>query len=160
MAYTDECKEKIDAARDAYDALSADGKAMITDETYKVLTDAEAKYAELKAAADKEEADKAAAKNAQDKIDAIGEVVYSDECKTKIEEARAAYDALTNEQKALVTNYGTLIEAEYDYAELEQQAHPTDVEIVEGQKSTFRRCCATARSISSSATGCMMLREN
>ena len=37
------------------------------------------------------------------KINAIGTVEYTTECKTKIDEARAAYDALTDAQKALVS---------------------------------------------------------
>lgn len=56
------------------------------------------------------------------KINAIGEVEYTDESKAKIDEARAAYDALTDAQKALVENYETLTAAEARYAELEAAA--------------------------------------
>ena len=52
-------------------------------------------------------------------IDAIGTVEYTDECKAKIDAARAAYDALTDAQKAIVTNYETLMAAETDYAALQ-----------------------------------------
>jgi hypothetical protein len=45
-------------------------------------------------------------------IDAIGTVEPTAECKAKIDAARAAYDALTDEQKALVTNYDKLTAAE------------------------------------------------
>ncbi|MBR5619273.1 MAG: hypothetical protein IKW76_06020, partial [Clostridia bacterium] len=55
-------------------------------------------------------------------INAIGEVAYDDACKAKIDEARAAYDALTAEQQALVTNIGTLTDAETEYAALEAAA--------------------------------------
>ena len=48
-------------------------------------------------------------------IAAIGEVAYTTECKAKIDAARAAYDALTDGQKALVTNYDVLTQAEADY---------------------------------------------
>lgn len=41
-------------------------------------------------------------------IDAIGDVVLTDECKQKIDAARNAYDALTDAQKANVSNYETL----------------------------------------------------
>ena len=51
-----------------------------------------------------------------DAIDAIGEVTYTGECKAKIDAAREAYDALTDGQKALVTNYATLTDAEAAYA--------------------------------------------
>ena len=55
-------------------------------------------------------------------IDAIGEVTYTSECGTNIELAREAYDALSDENKALVANYNTLVEAENRYAELEAAA--------------------------------------
>lgn len=46
----------------------------------------------------------------------IGEVVYADYVKTSINIARNAYDALTDTQKALVTEYQTLLDAEEAYA--------------------------------------------
>ena len=51
-------------------------------------------------------------------INAIGTVEYTQECKNKIDEARAAYDLLTDAQKALVSNYSTLTDAEAAYAAL------------------------------------------
>ena len=53
-----------------------------------------------------------------DAIAAIGEVSYTDESKAKIDAARAAYNALTDAQKALVANYATLTAAEEAYAAL------------------------------------------
>ena len=50
-----------------------------------------------------------------DKIDAIGTVTYDDASKAKINAARAAYDALTAQQKEQVTNYGTLLAAENEW---------------------------------------------
>lgn len=50
------------------------------------------------------------------KISAIGTVTA--DSKTAIEEARAAYDALTDEQKALVENYDALVSAEADFEEI------------------------------------------
>jgi hypothetical protein len=61
-------------------------------------------------------ADHTAANAVIDLIDAIGEVSYSDASKDKIDAARKAYDALTDDQKALVTNYDVLIAAEERYA--------------------------------------------
>ena len=52
VTYTPECKARIDAARSAYDALTAEQKVYITDATYKILTDAEQAYADLKANAE------------------------------------------------------------------------------------------------------------
>jgi len=48
VAYTEECKARIDAARAAYDALTDDQKALITAEQLAVLTAAEAAYEALK----------------------------------------------------------------------------------------------------------------
>lgn len=52
------------------------------------------------------------------KINAIGTVAYTDACKALIDDARSAYDALTEAQQELVTNYDTLTEAEATYESL------------------------------------------
>ncbi len=57
-------------------------------------------------------------------IDAIGPVELSEHCKYYIEGSRAAYDALTDEQKAQVTNYSTLTDAETQWAALAAAAQP------------------------------------
>ena len=63
--------------------------------------------------------DKVAADAVVAKIEAIGAVELSEECKTAIAQAREAYDALeNNKQKELVTNYETLTAAEAKLAEL------------------------------------------
>ena len=57
--------------------------------------------------------------NVIDLINAIpNPVAYNDECKEAIDAARAAYDALNADQKALVSNYSTLTDAEDAYAAL------------------------------------------
>ena len=116
VAYTDECKAKIDATRAAYDALTDAQKALVANAD--TLTAAETTYAALKAAADAAAADAAAAAAVTAAIDAIGDVAYTDESKAKIDAARAAYNALTDDQKALVANYATLTAAEAAYAAL------------------------------------------
>ena len=73
--------------------------------------------AEKKAAADK-----AAASGVEEKIKVIGAVSYTDACKAKIDTARKAYDALTTDQKKLVTNYSTLTDAEKKYADMKAEA--------------------------------------
>ncbi len=108
-----ESKADIDVARAAYDALSEAQKTKVT--KYDTLLAAEQKYQELKDAADKEAADKAAAKAVDDKIGAIGEVTL--ESGNDIEAARAAYDALTDDQKAYVTKYQVLEAAEKTLAD-------------------------------------------
>ena len=55
-------------------------------------------------------------------INEIGNVEYTDECKAKIDAARASYESLDESTKALVTNYQTLLNAEAKYEELKQAA--------------------------------------
>ena len=103
-------KEAIDAAADA-DAVAtalANAKAAID----AIKTDAEL-TAEEEAAANQ-----VAAGEVIDLIDEIGTVEYTDACKAKIDAARAAYDNLTDDQKALVTNADTLTDAETAYEAL------------------------------------------
>ena len=57
-------------------------------------------------------------------IDAIGPVELTLHCKDFIEGSRAAYDALTDEQKAQITNYSTLTDAEAQWAALVAEAKP------------------------------------
>ena len=98
--YSDEYKEKIDAARTAYDKLTPYQKSIIPSEIFGKLDNGEKLY------------------NVIDLINNIGKVEYTQSCKEKIDAARNAYDALTTEQKALVTNYKTLTDAEAAYAGL------------------------------------------
>ena len=97
----------IKAARGAYDALTEAQKAQVGN--YQTLLDAEAKLADLQAA------------DAVEKlIDAIGTVTLDSE--EAIKAARDAYDALTEEQKELVGNYQTLLDAEAKLAQLKKDA--------------------------------------
>ena len=111
-------EEAIAAARTAYDALTEEQKALV--ENYDVLTAAEAKLEELKEAAAKAAADEAAATAVEEQIAAIGEVTLDSE--EAIAAARTAYDALTEEQKALVENYDVLTAAEAKLAQLQKEA--------------------------------------
>ena len=97
-------EEAIKAARGAYDALTEEQKAQVGN--YQTLLDAEAKLADLQAA------------DAVEKlIDAIGTVTLDSE--EAIKAARGGYDALTEEQKELVGNYQTLLDAEAKLADLQ-----------------------------------------
>ena len=99
-----ESGDAIEAAREAYDALTDTQKELV--KNYEKLTAAEEAYAAM--------VDAAAAKAAEDLIDAIGEVTL--ESGDAIEAAREAYDALTDTQKELVKNYEKLTAAEEAYA--------------------------------------------
>ena len=149
VAYTDECKALIDAAREAYDDLTDTQKELVTND--EMLTDAEATYADLKAAADQAAAEQAAAEQAAAeqaaanqaaadaviaKIADIGEVTYTDESKALIDASRAAYDALTDTQKELVTNYNVLTDAEATYADLKTAADQAAAEQAANQAAT------------------------
>ena len=120
VEYTDACKGKIDAANTAYNTLTADQKALVTN--LDVLTNAQQTYDNLKAAADKLAADKAKADPVIAKIAAIGKVEYTYACKDKIDEANNAYNALTADQKALVTNLDVLKTAKQTYDNLKAAA--------------------------------------
>ena len=120
VEYTDACKGKIDDASTAYEALTSDQKALVTN--LDVLTTAKQTYDALKAAAEKLAADKAKADDVIAKISAIGKVKYTDACKGKIDAANKAYNALTADQKALVTNLGVLNKAQQTYETLKAAA--------------------------------------
>lgn len=94
----------IQAAREAYDALTPAQQALVTN--YAVLTNAEAMLAALQ----KDAADQAAADAVEALIDAIGEVTLEKE--GQINAAREAYNALTTDQKRLVENFAVLTAAE------------------------------------------------
>ena len=117
-------KADIDAAKAAYDALSDKQKVRADNMGVKTSLDAaQDKYDELKEQADKDAADKAAADAVSaKKIDAIGasEDITLDS-KTAIDDARAAYEGLTEEQKTLVDKdkLKALENAEKKLAELE-----------------------------------------
>ena len=103
-------EEAIVAARAAYEALTEAQKAEV--KSYDKLTAAEARLADLKAA-----------KPVDDMIDAIGEVTLESE--DAIAAARAAYEALTEAQKAEVKSYDKLTAAEARLADL-KAAKPVD----------------------------------
>ena len=119
VEYTSACKGKIDAAREAYDALTEEQKALISAQEYKVLTDAEAAYAKLRA--DHEAADEVIAL-----INNIGTVELTDACKAKIAAANNAYLALAEDQKELVTNKQVLFDAIQQYDLLAHQSEIND----------------------------------
>lgn len=109
-----ESKAKIDIARDAYNTLTAEQKERVT--KLNVLEESEKEYDRLKGEADKEEADKAAAKAVDDLIEKIGEVTI--DSGKQIQQAREAFEKLTPEQKEKVEKEEILKVAEEKYAEL------------------------------------------
>ena len=99
MKNTDACKEKIEAARAAIDALNETTELpLISDELLKLLVDKEAGWSVI------------------EKINAIYPMVYGEGCEKAIETARNAFDALEDDQEQYVVNYELLLKAEEDYA--------------------------------------------
>ena len=120
--------DKVKAARDAYEALTKEQKAMVSEELVKQLTEVEAKISELKKAEEEQQkaeevaaANKAAAGTVANAVSALpvaDKLIAADADAVKA--ARAAYEALTDAQKALVSTdtLKQLEEAEAKIAEL------------------------------------------
>ena len=108
-------RDAVKAAQDAYDALSAEQKEYLTFAQAAKVTALAKRIAELEAAS---------IKPVEALIDAIGTVTL--DSKSAIDEARKAYDKLTAEQQAKVSNYATLTAAETTYAKLVQDKADQD----------------------------------
>ncbi len=114
-------------ARAAYEALTEAQKALVGADSIKHLQEAEEALQNLKEEEERKKADQAAAEAVIQKITGIGEVTL--ESKAKIADARSAYEALTETQKALI-GAGTLellAAAEQKLAELEQEARKVPI---------------------------------
>ena len=107
-------KSAIDEARAAYDKLTAAQQAKVSN--YAALTAAETTYAKLV----QDKADQDATDAVIAKIDAIGEVTLESE--GAIDAAQAAFDALTPEQQAQVSNADKLQSAVTKLAALRKAA--------------------------------------
>ena len=108
-------EDDVKAAKKAYDALTADQKKLVGN--YQKLADALKKLAS--------EEDKKAAEAVEKLIDAIGTVTKDSEAAIKA--AREAYDKLTDEQKALVSNLAVLEAAEEKLAQMKDAALGEDI---------------------------------
>ena len=100
--------DAIEAAEEAYNRLSDEAKAMVDNELYKKLLDAREKYNQL---FEEQKPNKVI-----EMINSIGEVTLEDQ--ELIEEIEELYNSLTDEQKAKVTNYETLVAARAKLNEL------------------------------------------
>jgi len=109
-----ESEERILAAESAYENLTDEQKILVTN--YDVLTLARAEFERLNEEAEREAADRAAADVVIELINAIGTVTVNS--LNAIETAESAYDNLTVNQQAFVTNYATLTAARHAYEEL------------------------------------------
>ena len=143
VKYDAASKKAIEDARKAYDALTAAQKKLVSADTLKKLEAAEKSYAEQKkaaedAAANATEADKKAAADVTAAIEAIKDVQYNDASKAAIEAARKAYDALTADQKKLISadTLKKLTDAEATYAQKKAEAeNPVKTPVLEATKN-------------------------
>ena len=111
-AVTPDSQTAVEETRAAYNALTVTQRKLVTN--LNVLTDAEAALKTLM--------DQAAADTVFEMIAAIGTVTKDSQA--AIEAARAAYNALTDDQKALVTNYKALATAEKEFEEISKAVAP------------------------------------
>lgn len=120
VTYTEECHNRIIAARSAYEALG-EYKERITAEKLAILEAAEASYQALADVEDAAEVTRL--------IRAIGTVDASYECGQRINSARIAYNNLTENGKSLVSadDLRTLEEAEALYQELKNKEYVASV---------------------------------
>ena len=120
VAYTSESKEKIDEARMAYNALTEAQKALVPEETLNLLTAAETKYAELKAAAEPKNASYTV-KHLQQNIADNNYTLKESETKTGIvgqptDASAKSYDGFTAQgfTQVTVAASGTEVEIKYN----------------------------------------------
>ncbi|MDO4288622.1 MAG: NEAT domain-containing protein, partial [Eubacterium sp.] len=113
----------VSEARAAYNALTADQKALVSEEALNALIQAENTILDLKQqVVDQEKAD--AVTEAIEALKAADELTLDD--KAAVEAARAAYSALSADQKALISDdiLKVLTDAEERIAELVAAANP------------------------------------
>ena len=104
LTFGKETKKAIEDAREAYENLTDDQNDFFPEDTLKHLQDLEKAYGVIELIHD------------------IGEVDYTSECKGKIDDAREAYEALTDVQKALISEeeLQILIDAEEVYESMDK----------------------------------------
>ena len=110
-----ESKDKIVAARRAYEELTETQKNLVIN--YDKLVKAEEELKKLEEAEAQQQLDKEKANKVIEAIDGIGEVTL--ESKDKIVAVREAYEGLTETQKNLVINYDKLVKAEEELKKLD-----------------------------------------
>lgn len=137
-----ESRYDIEDAREAYDALSDEDKDNVPN--YDKLVAAEEALYALQIS------------NAQSLIDEIGDVTLASG--DKINAAREAYDALSDEQKAEVKNYDKLTAAEATLAKLKKEQQETlenaaNEVISTAAKTETKTATATTKSVSVTLSG-------
>lgn len=122
---TVDSEKAINDAKTAYNALTEDQKKLVTN--YATLTAAETALVAAK--------NQAAAKTVIDAINSLGTITEQSEA--AIQAARKAYDALTEDQKKLVTNLSTLTDSETELVRQKGFIFERDVTIEYGFKDKY-----------------------
>lgn len=130
VEYIEESENAIKDARDSYDKLTDVQKKRVDNDALKTLENAEAAYQKL----DDE------VKAAAEAIEAIGDVAYDDCSKDAIDAARAAYDALDENQKKRFDAQvlATLESAEAAYKQAAQDAADKEAAEKEAEEKAKR----------------------
>lgn len=141
---TADSKEAIEAAEEAYDALSESQKKMVSNSD--TLTQARSDY------------EAALVQNCIDEIDAIGEVTL--DSLDQIALASDTYEALSEENKLQVTNYDDLLAKidEYDELVAEEELkksalNPGDTYTTDSFKVTYKRSKVTDTILPNNTSG-------
>ena len=113
-------KTAVESVRNAYNNLTSNQKKLVSN--ISKLVEAEETIKTLEEYEEASKKDKAAADEVIKLINALPSDIKLDD-KSSVEEARAAYEALTENQKKIVTNYDVLTNAEVKIAELEDEKH-------------------------------------
>ena len=121
-----ESKTYINLARSAYDELSDELKAKVSN--YDVLESAEKEYARLLEESEVDEADKKAASAVDELINKLEPVTIDK--KDAILQARKAYDTLTKKQQSLVAHPEYLNRAEQTYDKLKAQEVSAEISAI------------------------------
>ncbi len=141
---TADSKDAIEAAEEAYDALSESQKKMVSNSD--TLTQARSDYEAV------------LVQNCIDEIDAIGEVTL--DSLDQIALASDTYEALSEENKALVTNYDDLLAKMDEYDELvaeeelkKSALNPGDTYTTDSFKVTYKRSKVTDTILPNNTSG-------
>ncbi len=115
VLYTEDCAKRINLAETALGSLTVSQKEQLTNRS--VLEAARKKFNRLRQKAEDQRVADAVIKQ----IAAIGSVVYSDACLKRINDAAAAFDRLTPQQRELVSNRSVLEAAIDRYNDLKKE---------------------------------------
>ena len=126
---TDRSVSLVEKANSAYNVLSTEEKALITNYDKLVKANADLEKAIKERNEELEAERKKAAQAAIDAIDAIGEVSSAQSCFDRLSQALNVFNALTAEEKAYVTNIDKLQAAVTSYNTLVKTINTVNADV-------------------------------